>query len=136
VRRLRDTTTGAASPGRRRPDADPVAVRIGEIHLAHPVFGLVDRRAELSRDRVEIVHIEVEEPVRFRVALVLGDSTERELRKALISGGGSPLFFFSSWLSTATLLLALVLVLIPLVRTLLARRRGATVAAAAGHAAR
>jgi len=70
------------------------------------------------------------------VALVLGDSTERELRKALISGGGSPLFFFSSWLSTATLLLALVLVLIPLVRTLLARRRGATVAAAAGHAAR
>src|SRR2546426_1951272 len=70
------------------------------------------------------------------VALVLGDSTERELRKALISGGGSPLFFFSSWLSTATLLLALVLVLIPLVRTLLARPRGATVAAAAGHAAR
>src|SRR5438309_2707045 len=70
------------------------------------------------------------------VALVLGDSTERELRKALISGGGSPLFFFSSWLSTATLLLALVLVLIPLVRTLLARRRDATVAAAAGHAAR
>jgi len=71
------------------------------------------------------------------VALVLGDSTERELRKALISGGGSPLFFVSSWLSTATLLLAFVLVLIPLVRTLLARRRGATVAAAAaGDAAR
>src|SRR5256712_10856757 len=71
------------------------------------------------------------------VALVLGDSTERELRKALISGGGSPLFFFSSWLSTATLILALILVLIPLVRTLLARRRGArVVAAAADDAAR
>src|SRR5881296_1444186 len=71
------------------------------------------------------------------VALVLGDSTERKLRKALIAGGGSPLFFFSSWLSTATLILALILVLIPLVRTLLARRRGArVVAAAADDAAR
>jgi putative tricarboxylic transport membrane protein len=64
------------------------------------------------------------------VALVLGDSTERELRKALIAGGGNPLYFFSSWLSTAIMLLALILVLIPLARTLLARRRAGRVLAA------
>ena len=61
------------------------------------------------------------------VALVLGDSTERELRKALIAGGGSPLYFFNSPLSTLLMLAALVLVLIPLVRTILGRRRAATV---------
>ena len=61
------------------------------------------------------------------VALVLGDSTERELRKALIAGHGSPLYFFNSGLSTALMLTALVLVLIPLFRTLRARR-AATVA--------
>ena len=59
------------------------------------------------------------------VALVLGDSTERELRKALIAGHGSPLYFFNSPLSTLLMLGALVLVLIPLVRTIRARRRGA-----------
>ena len=59
------------------------------------------------------------------VALVLGDSTERELRKALIAGHGSPLYFFNSPLSTILMLGALVLVLIPLVRTIRARRRGA-----------
>src|SRR5437773_2617733 len=61
------------------------------------------------------------------VALVLGASTERELRKALIAGHGSPLYFFNSGLSTALMLTALVLVLIPLFRTLRARR-AATVA--------
>ena len=59
------------------------------------------------------------------VALVLGDSTERELRKALIAGHGSPLYFFNSPLSTILMLGALVLVLIPLVRTIRARRPGA-----------
>jgi putative tricarboxylic transport membrane protein len=63
------------------------------------------------------------------VALVLGDSMERELRKALIAGGGNPLYFFSSWLASAVFILALVLVLIPLARTLLARRRPAPVVA-------
>ena len=56
------------------------------------------------------------------VALVLGDSMERELRKALIAGGGNPLYFFSSWLAIVVLALAAVLVLIPLARTVLARR--------------
>jgi putative tricarboxylic transport membrane protein len=71
------------------------------------------------------------------VALVLGDSTERELRKALIAGHGSPLYFFNSALSTVILLAALVLVLIPLIRTLRSRRRAATVrAATADDAAR
>src|SRR5919198_3883668 len=63
------------------------------------------------------------------VALVLGDSMERELRKALIAGGGNPLYFVSTWLATVVLALAVVLVLIPLARTLLARRRGAVVTA-------
>jgi putative tricarboxylic transport membrane protein len=61
------------------------------------------------------------------VALVLGDSTERELRKALIAGGGSPLYFFSSPLSFVILVLSVILVIIPLVRTLLARRRAGRV---------
>src|SRR2546422_7410391 len=69
------------------------------------------------------------------VALVLGDSMERELRKALIAGHGSPLYFFNSALSTAILLLAIVLVLIPLARTIRARRRGVSPAAGAGSAA-
>src|ERR671937_2658595 len=43
------------------------------------------------------------------VALVLGDWTERELRKALIAGHGSPLYFFDSWLSTAMLIASVVL---------------------------
>ena len=65
------------------------------------------------------------------VALVLGDSTERELRKALIAGHGSPLYFFNSALSTVLIVAAVVLVLIPLVRTIRARRRGAAQAAVA-----
>jgi putative tricarboxylic transport membrane protein len=58
------------------------------------------------------------------VALVLGDSTERELRKTLIAGHGSPLYFFDSPISSLMLVAALVLVLIPLIRTIRARRRG------------
>ena len=69
------------------------------------------------------------------VALVLGDSTERELRKALIAGHGSPLYFFNSGLSTVLLVLAIVLVLIPLVRSIRARRRGVSPTAGAGSAA-
>jgi putative tricarboxylic transport membrane protein len=65
------------------------------------------------------------------VALVLGDSTERELRKALIAGHGSPLYFFNSGLSTVLILAAVVLVLIPLVRTIRARRRRVASAAVA-----
>src|SRR6266446_4816710 len=67
------------------------------------------------------------------VALVLGDSTERELRKALIAGHGSPLYFFNSALSTVLILAAVVLVLIPLVRTIRARRRAAARPAAVAH---
>jgi putative tricarboxylic transport membrane protein len=69
------------------------------------------------------------------VALVLGDSTERELRKALIAGHGSPLYFFDSPISTVMLLAAFVLVLIPVIRTIRARRRGGVVAAGASSAA-
>src|SRR5437773_2200711 len=61
------------------------------------------------------------------VALVLGDPTDRELRKALITGHASPPHIFNSALSTALTLTALVPVLIPLFRTLRARR-AATVA--------
>jgi len=67
------------------------------------------------------------------VALVLGDSTERELRKALIAGHGSPLYFFNSGLSTVLILLAVVLVAIPLIRTIRARRRGAGATAGVAH---
>src|SRR5207248_10982480 len=67
------------------------------------------------------------------VALVLGDSTERELRKALIAGHGSPLYFFNSGLATMLILAAVVLVLIPLVRTIRTRRRGAAVPPAHAH---
>ncbi len=57
------------------------------------------------------------------VAIVLGDSTERELRKALIASGGSPTIFFASPLAAILMILAIVLLLLPLVRTLLERRR-------------
>src|SRR2546422_9400503 len=70
------------------------------------------------------------------VALVLGDSTERELRKALISGGGSPLYFIQSPLSAVILLVALILLVLPIARTLLGRRRAPVLAAAADDAAR
>lgn len=63
------------------------------------------------------------------VALVLGDQTERELRKGLIASGGDPTTFITSTvgglpLSATMLLLSVVLVLLPLVRGLRARRGG------------
>lgn len=63
------------------------------------------------------------------VALVLGDPTERELRKALIGSGGDPTVFFTSWVSAILLAISLVLLLLPLVGRL--RRRGAPPASAA-----
>jgi putative tricarboxylic transport membrane protein len=61
------------------------------------------------------------------VALVLGDSTERELRKTLIAGSGDPAFFFSSALSTVVLILAAVILLLPLVGAVRSRLRPAGV---------
>src|SRR6266568_7960447 len=59
------------------------------------------------------------------VALVLGDSTERELRKALIASGGSPLIFVGSPLSATLIVLALILLLLPVVRALRSRGKRA-----------
>jgi putative tricarboxylic transport membrane protein len=61
------------------------------------------------------------------VALVLGDSTERELRKSLIAGTGHVEFFFSSPLATLMMVLALIVILIPIARTTWARMRRAPV---------
>jgi putative tricarboxylic transport membrane protein len=58
------------------------------------------------------------------VALVLGDSAERELRKTLIAGHGDPAFFFYSTLSTLMLVLAVVILFLPAARNLVARARG------------
>src|SRR5881628_2587149 len=57
------------------------------------------------------------------VALVLGDSTERELRKSLIAGSGNLGFFFSTPLASLLMFLALVVILIPIVRVVIARVR-------------
>jgi putative tricarboxylic transport membrane protein len=57
------------------------------------------------------------------VALVLGDQTERELRKALIGSGGNPLVLVGTPLSAILLILAVALLLLPLVRQALKRRR-------------
>jgi putative tricarboxylic transport membrane protein len=65
------------------------------------------------------------------VALVLGDSTERELRKTLIAGQGSFGIFFSSPLSTAMWILAILILFLPLIRPLIARIRGVPAAATA-----
>src|SRR3989449_3862552 len=64
------------------------------------------------------------------VALVLGDSTERELRKALIAGHGNPGIFFSSPLSSVIMILAVVLLLYPLAKTIRGRLRPAPASAA------
>lgn len=61
------------------------------------------------------------------VALVLGDSTERELRKALIGSGGDATVFLTSPVSAVLLAISLVLVLLPLLGQF--RRRRATAAA-------
>src|SRR5213594_1024664 len=57
------------------------------------------------------------------VALVLGDSTERELRKSLIAGSGNLGFFFSTPLASLLMFLAVVVILIPIVRVVIARVR-------------
>ena len=57
------------------------------------------------------------------VALVLGDSTERELRRALIGSGGDPLVFVSSPISATLMLLAVLLILFPIISGYLARDR-------------
>jgi putative tricarboxylic transport membrane protein len=62
------------------------------------------------------------------VALVLGDSTERELRKTLIAGQGGLGIFFSSPLATIMWILAVVLLLLPVIRTLRGRMTGRPVA--------
>ena len=56
------------------------------------------------------------------VAIVLGDSTERELRKALIASGGSPLIFVGSPLAATLMILAVILLLLPVVRSMRERR--------------
>jgi putative tricarboxylic transport membrane protein len=56
------------------------------------------------------------------VAIVLGDSTERELRKALIASGGSPLIFVGSPLAATLMILAIILLLLPVVRSVRERR--------------
>src|SRR6266511_3564686 len=56
------------------------------------------------------------------VAIVLGDSTERELRKALIASGGSPLIFVGSPLAATLMILAIILLLLPVVRNMRERR--------------
>ena len=67
------------------------------------------------------------------VALVLGDSTERELRKALIAGQGDPGIFFSSPLATAMMILAFVILLLPFIRGLRNRGRAQTASTGASH---
>ena len=65
------------------------------------------------------------------VAIVLGDSTERELRKALIGSGSDPLVFFGSPFAAALSTIAIALFLLPLVQYLM-RRRARGRAASAG----
>jgi putative tricarboxylic transport membrane protein len=56
------------------------------------------------------------------VALVLGDATERELRKALIGSHGSPTVFIESPFAATLLVLSVILVLLPFIRRLFRRR--------------
>ena len=57
------------------------------------------------------------------VALVLGDSTEREMRKALIGSGGDPLVFVSSPIAATLMVLAVLLILYPIISSRLRRAR-------------
>ncbi len=57
------------------------------------------------------------------VALVLGDSTERELRKALITSGGNPLVFVSTPLAAILMAVSAALLFYPLLRNFLRRGR-------------
>jgi putative tricarboxylic transport membrane protein len=63
------------------------------------------------------------------VAIVLGDSTERELRKALIGSGGNPLVFFATPFAAVLSIIAILLFLLPLFQHLLRRRRAASAGA-------
>ena len=56
------------------------------------------------------------------VALVLGDQTERELRKALIGSGGDPFVLFGTPLSALLMVVAIALFLLPVAQYLLRRR--------------
>jgi putative tricarboxylic transport membrane protein len=63
------------------------------------------------------------------VAIVLGDATEREMRKALIGGGGNPFTLVGSPISAVLMLVAALMVLYPLVSAYRRRRaqvRGTT----------
>ena len=62
------------------------------------------------------------------VAIVLGDQTERELRKALIGSGGDPLVLVGSPVAATLMVLAVALLLVPVARQMLARRRAAAAA--------
>ena len=60
------------------------------------------------------------------VALVLGDSAERELRKSLIAGQGSIGIFFSSPLATILVILSVIVIALPVLRVVRARMSGTT----------
>ncbi|HKY52547.1 MAG TPA: tripartite tricarboxylate transporter permease [Candidatus Limnocylindria bacterium] len=62
------------------------------------------------------------------VAIVLGDQTERELRKALIGSGGDPTVLVGSPVAATLMALAVALLLVPVARQALARRRAAATA--------
>ncbi len=71
------------------------------------------------------------------VALVLGDATERELRKGLIGSNGDPTTFVTSTvgglpLAALMLFLSVVLVMLPAIRSL-RRRRGGDAGDALAH---
>ncbi|HEU5288387.1 MAG TPA: tripartite tricarboxylate transporter permease [Candidatus Limnocylindria bacterium] len=63
------------------------------------------------------------------VAIVLGDSTERELRKALIGSGGDPTVFVASPIAAVLLALAALMLAYPFVSRYLRRERAAARAA-------
>jgi TctA family transporter len=63
------------------------------------------------------------------VAIVLGDSTERELRKALIGSGGDPTVFVASPIAAILLALAVLMLAYPFVSRYLRRERAAARAA-------
>ena len=67
------------------------------------------------------------------VALVLGDSTERELRKALIGSHGEWSIFLTSPISAVLIALAVVLLALPLIGQY-RRRRAGTGATPSAHA--
>ena len=63
------------------------------------------------------------------VAIVLGDSTERELRRSMIMSGGSLGIFFSTPLAGIVMAIAIVLFLVPAWEAIRKRLRPAPVAA-------